>query len=120
MNDSEDKACGKISWLRRYVCRGMQYVVITAFIIASVYGIWGWITLNDIRQYCTDNNIDFNKVIIDCFPELPGFSYSGSEKEGYQFSTLPQKPKEREYPELARYFVPFVSIQINEIKGSNL
>ena len=113
MNNFENKTCGKLGWLHHYVLKGIQYIVISIFIIVSGYGIWGWITLNDIRQYCTDKNLDFEKVIIDCIPEMPSFSYEDDRKGAYTFS-IPSQSIEKKYPELERYFVPFLSVKLND------
>jgi hypothetical protein len=53
----------KTPWTR-YVVRALVAVANTILILASLYLVWGWITLSDIRAYCDQNRLNFDDVMI--------------------------------------------------------
>ena len=70
--------------------------------ILSLYLIWGWLTLEDIRKYCSTNKLDFEETLREL---VPGNSIEGfkGDKNGWSLehyksgSALP----------VYRYLVPF-------------
>lgn len=77
---------------------------ITTFIlcVASVYMVWGWVTIEDIRKYCAAKDLDFEDTLSALVPNTTIGSLEGNEK-GYTVkdihsgSTIP----------IYRYIIPF-------------
>lgn len=80
-------------------------------VIFSFYLVWGWITLNDIRQYCDDHNLDYEQFAMGCIPELPGFNFAQNRENGdSEFEILSRSNKSDGQHGPERYFVHFLRV----------
>lgn len=94
--------------------KGLAWLFTILLCTASVYIIWGWITIEDIHKYCATNGLDFEKTLSSLVSDTTIGHMEGNEK-GY---TLKDIHSGSDFP-LYRYLAPF-SIHSYGEKGFSL
>lgn len=81
--------------------------------ILSIYLIWGWITINDMRKYCIENGLDFEKTMHEIMPALDDYEIKAGES-GPSVKVIPEK---KNVP-ISRYIVPFLTVDVDKNSAS--
>ena len=88
----------------------LTLIIITGL---SIYLIWGWITIEDIRKYCNSKGLDFETTVYEIIPDLGGFEIKVDKNGG----SVKKSPDGHELP-ISRYVFPFTIVDTKEKSAS--
>lgn len=86
-----------VAWVRKLFC----LAAVAVYLGASLYGVWGWVTLSDVRRYCEQNKLDYQATLDGMIGQITG-TVSVSEK-GVESNTRVVHTDEPIY----RWTIPF-------------
>jgi hypothetical protein len=85
-----------------FIFRIVALSVSTLFLVTSIYGVWGWTTLNDIRKYCEANQLDYHEVVDGMIADV---SVSIKDHPGGEVSTQIETKTTKE--PIFKWVIPF-------------